>query len=132
MIKRREVANVNYMEGLDVSIGNNAVTISPGMIQNKDNPSYFEKTTFNLEPDESLPVLYDLYILTDENTFFFSLEKTYLDDEFPPSYTGEYKLFHMFISIEVKPDGSKEGHVTRIVKPKPAKRHKRDLQEKDD
>ncbi|GGP07265.1 hypothetical protein [Oceanobacillus neutriphilus] len=114
MIEKKEVTNRRYLKNVTFSINNNTVYISDGyLVDGREIP--LEGITFGIETYEQTDSMYDIYITYSNGMYAYEVEKTYLSYGALPCYTGENKLFHTFASIEVKTDGSLDGHYTLIA-----------------
>lgn len=114
MIERRIVKTKPYMRGFVVNVEDKSISIGVGELAKEDKTITFEPVSIDLFSDAEVPILYDLYIVEDNENYFYDLEATYLDGEVMPAYTGNYNLFHAFISVEVSPTRAKKGHITHI------------------
>ncbi|UOQ93423.1 hypothetical protein MUO14_24150 [Halobacillus shinanisalinarum] len=116
-MERREVTSLTkYMDGFDVTVTDDQITLGEGVLHYKGEEFTFEAASFILNREDRCQ--YDLYVVSDKEKMFFDyhLEMTYIGGGYIPAYTGDLPLFHKFMSLEINPGQQDDGYICHIRK----------------
>ncbi|MED1122815.1 hypothetical protein [Bacillus atrophaeus] len=121
MVEIREFkARVYYTENIKITQTNAGIEMTEGVVQRVGGNTYpMESVSFDLTPDDSVKVAYQLYAVLDNETdeMSYVLTKTYVDgDGYYPGYSMEKRLILTLVDIVVDKDGNRAGHITNYVK----------------
>ncbi|MCY8507682.1 hypothetical protein [Bacillus atrophaeus] len=121
MVEIREFkARVYYTENIKITQTNAGIEMTEGVVQRVGGNTYpMESVSFDLTPDDSVKVAYQLYAVLDNETdeMSYVLTKTYVDgDGYYPGYNMEKRLILTLVDIVVDKDGNRTGHITNYVK----------------
>ncbi|GED03056.1 hypothetical protein [Bacillus atrophaeus] len=121
MVEIREFkARVYYTENIKITQTNAGIEMTEGVVQRVGGNTYpMESVSFDLTPDDSVKVAYQLYAVLDNETdeMSYVLTKTYVDgDGYYPGYNMEKRLILTLVDIVVDKDGNRAGHITNYVK----------------
>ncbi|MFJ5794474.1 hypothetical protein ACILR7_08555 [Bacillus atrophaeus] len=121
MVEIREFkARVYYTENIKITQTNAGIEMTEGVVQRVGGNTYpMESVSFDLTPDDSVKVAYQLYAVLNNETdeMSYVLTKTYVDgDGYYPGYNMEKRLILTLVDIVVDKDGNRAGHITNYVK----------------
>ncbi|PRS02382.1 hypothetical protein C6W22_20995 [Bacillus atrophaeus] len=121
MVEVREFkARVYYTENIKITQTDAGIEMTEGVVQRVGGNTYpMESVSFDLTPDDSVKVAYQLYAVLDNETdeMSYVLTKTYVDgDGYYPGYNMEKRLILTLVDIVVDKDGNRAGHITNYVK----------------
>jgi hypothetical protein len=98
------------MSGLTLKESTSLFELDEGVLDG----SLFPKTSFELVYYSELEVSHDLFIVETNDSYEYRLLITYLDGINLPVYEGEERLFHRFMTVVTKPDGTYSGDIVYI------------------
>lgn len=105
--RRSDATLAMSMKGMEITYDTKKgfVEIGSGFFYSKVDPDTdyqnFEEASFDLNLDDW--ILYDLYIVQNEDSgeYHYHLDESFLNEVETPSYSGEEKLIHRFLTIEI-------------------------------
>ncbi|COC33315.1 Uncharacterised protein [Streptococcus pneumoniae] len=122
MVEKKDFnMSLYYADGIEIEETGAGIEITAGSIKKGDETYPMEAVSFDLQPDDTTKVAYQLYVLHDikSDEISYLLTKTYVEpDGYYQGYSGSKKLIMIPVQIVVDPQGNREGLITIYVQNK--------------
>lgn len=105
MINYRDIESSGFgTEGFVPSVTNMTIEISEGKLKLEDSTHEYPSFSFEVEADESLNVVYDVYLLdTTDGENSIHIDRTEMGGNSLAFYQESYKMLHCIMTLMVSP-----------------------------
>lgn len=119
MVEKRDFnMSLYYADGIEIEETRQGIEITSGFIKKGEKTYPMESVSFDLQPDDTTKVVYQLYVLHDvkSDEMSYLLTKTYVEpDGYYQGYNGNKRLIMIPVQIVVDPQGNRDGLITVYI-----------------